>query len=108
MITFALESDTLSFAGSMASCNPHFSTVFLKLPPIESPKPEPRLPRFPLLYNYRPVTMDKDMMNTVSSMLRFEVDEGLLILKIAMSWNLSIKPHLKPIRLEILLLVSIT
>jgi hypothetical protein len=29
--------------------------------------------------------LDKGMMNTVSSMLRFEVDEGLLIIKIAMS-----------------------
>ena len=28
------------FAGSMASCIAHFSTVFLKLPPLESPKPE--------------------------------------------------------------------
>jgi hypothetical protein len=73
------------FAGSMASCIAHFSTLFLKLPPLESPKPEPKLHRFPLLYNYQPVTMDKGMTNTVSSMLRFEVDEGPLIIKIAMS-----------------------
>jgi hypothetical protein len=29
--------------------------------------------------------MDKDMTNTVGSLLRFEVDEGPLIIKIAMS-----------------------
>lgn len=73
------------FAGNMASCIAHFSTVFLKLPPLESPKPEPKLPRFPLLYNYRPVTMDKGMTNTVSSMRRFEVDEDPLLIKIAVS-----------------------
>jgi hypothetical protein len=33
------------FANSMASCIAHFSTVFLKLPPLESAKPEPKLPR---------------------------------------------------------------
>jgi len=59
------------FSASMASCIAHFSTeiTFLKLPPLESPKPEPKLPlRFPL-YNYRPVTMDEGMTNTVSGML---------------------------------------
>jgi hypothetical protein len=61
-----------------------FSTVFLKLPPLESPKPEAKLPRFPILYNYRPVIMDKGMTNTVSSMLRFEFDQPLS--KLAMSW----------------------
>jgi hypothetical protein len=67
------------FAGSMASCIAHFSTVFLKWA-LKSPKPESKLPRFPLLYNYRPVTIDKGKTNTVSSMLRFEGDEGPLII----------------------------
>ena len=35
------------FAGNSMAVVGYFSTVFLKLPPLESPKPEPKLPRFP-------------------------------------------------------------
>ena len=48
------------FAGSMASC------IGIRFP----------------LYNYRPVTMDKGMTNTVSGMLRFEVADEILIERI--------------------------